>query len=110
MLVDDNAAPLINDGKPAEEKQPLLDRHFVSAVLTIVNAALGAGVLAYPYAFMSAGQLVGTLVSIGMGVLRYGSGSTHSHQASSPSNPPPPHGSPWQLRRTLLNHARNGNR
>ena len=47
----------------------VFDGAYVATVLTMVNAALGAGVLAYPYAFMSSGQLVGTLSTCVMAAL-----------------------------------------
>ena len=35
-----------------------------TGTLGLVNAMLGAAVLAYPYAFMSAGALIGTLICL----------------------------------------------
>ncbi len=52
------------DSAAAEGRRALiLDGGFWTAVLTISNAALGAGLLSVPYAFFSAGLLVGSLTT-----------------------------------------------
>ena len=49
----------------------LCDGDAVVASLSLVNAALGAGVLAYPFAFMSAGIVAASLCTVILGSLSY---------------------------------------
>ena len=49
----------------------LLDGRYWVGVLTLVNAMLGAGILAYPYAFMSAGMALAAGLSAVVGALSF---------------------------------------
>jgi hypothetical protein len=58
----------------AKPAKPLLcDGEAIGAILALVNAALGAGVLAYPYAFMSAGIVPASIFTAAIGTLSLGS-------------------------------------
>ena len=54
----------------AETKKPVLGDAVVAS-LSLVNAALGAGVLAYPYAYMSAGLIPASLLTLMLGCLSF---------------------------------------
>ena len=56
---------------PGGSKSLLCDGAFVVAALSLVNAALGAGVLAYPFAFMSAGLIAASLCTAILGALSF---------------------------------------
>lgn len=59
------AVAATDEGAAAAARPPLcLDGAFWTAVLTIANAALGAGLLSIPYAFAQAGLLVGMLLTL----------------------------------------------
>lgn len=58
---------LLDDGE--SDPPGCIDGPAITGSLALVNAALGAGVLAYPFAFMSAGMVAGNIVTMGMGVL-----------------------------------------
>ena len=54
------------------QKRPecfLADKHTCVAILSLVNAALGAGVLAYPFAYMSAGMVLASVFTTAIGFL-----------------------------------------
>jgi len=55
----------------ANEQKPALGGAFITAVLTLTNASLGAGVLAFPFAFMSAGLLFASIITIALGMLSF---------------------------------------
>ncbi len=59
--------------KPAEDAPRcfLVDAPFVTSALALVNSALGAGILAFPFAFMSAGLLGAGILSAAMGSLSF---------------------------------------
>lgn len=42
-----------------------------SAVFNLANAAIGAGVLGFPYAFKQSGLVFGPLLALGFGILMY---------------------------------------
>ena len=49
---------LVNSQTQVLDKRPWVDGPTIVGILSLVNAALGAGVLAYPFAFMSAGMVL----------------------------------------------------
>ena len=51
------------------DKRPWVDGPTIVGILSLVNAALGAGVLAYPFAFMSAGMVLASVFTTAIGVL-----------------------------------------
>jgi amino acid permease len=68
-----NDARVYSDGKPRRESTGCVDFESIVAALSLVNAALGAGVLAYPFAFMSAGLLTANVVTACIGLLSFSS-------------------------------------
>ena len=58
-----------DEGKPASAR--FIDGEQIGAALALVNAALGAGVLAYPFAFMSAGIIPASLFTLFIGLLSF---------------------------------------
>lgn len=69
----DGLGPLMDSMVNAERGKPLQQAEkrgeIVVAALSLVNAALGAGVLAYPFAFMSAGLVAANIVTAVMGAM-----------------------------------------
>lgn len=66
-------SPSLNDPLGLEKPKPagLCNGDSIGAVLTLVNSALGAGVLAYPFAFMNAGMAMASLETFILGLLSY---------------------------------------
>lgn len=65
-------AALINDDiSPDKPVRLLCEAGFYTAALSLMNSMLGAGILAYPYAYMSSGTLVGTILALTIGCLSF---------------------------------------
>lgn len=60
---------LVNSQTQVLDKRPWVDGPTIVGILSLVNAALGAGVLAYPFAFMSAGMVLASVFTTAIGVL-----------------------------------------
>uniref|UniRef100_A0A7S0Q5N9 Amino acid transporter transmembrane domain-containing protein n=1 Tax=Coccolithus braarudii TaxID=221442 RepID=A0A7S0Q5N9_9EUKA len=63
------STPPFRPSTPPSACALVCDSAFWAATFTTCNAALGAGVLAYPYAFMSAGLVPGPLLLLGLASL-----------------------------------------
>ena len=69
--MDDRAASLLAHDRSGESRRRCVDTDAVTAALALVNAALGAGVLAYPFAFMSAGMVTASALTALLGGLSF---------------------------------------
>ena len=65
------SAALINDDVVDKPVRLLCEAGFYTASLSLMNSMLGAGILAYPYAYMSSGTLVGTILALTIGCLSF---------------------------------------
>ena len=65
------SAALINDDFVNKPVRLLCEAGFYTAALSLMNSMLGAGILAYPYAYMSSGTLVGTILALTIGGLSF---------------------------------------
>ena len=66
--MDDRTASLLANDR-GDSRRRCIDTDAVTAALALVNAALGAGVLAYPFAFMSAGMVTASALTAFLGAL-----------------------------------------